>query len=130
MRYQGQLGCGHDPQTLVVGLVQGARVVQVCVRPAPAVAIDAGCQDQVVVAPGDLERVELERAQPIHHPKHGRRDLPAARAAAPRGGARPGSGALSPGRSRLALVMGFRWYQDEFYRLGERCSMGKPNSTE
>ncbi len=68
-----QLGGRHDGQALVVGLVQDARAVQVVVRPAAAIAGDAGGQDQVVIAPGDLERVELERPEPVHHPQDRRR---------------------------------------------------------
>jgi hypothetical protein len=30
-------------------------------------------QDEVVVAAGDRERVELDRAEPPEHPEHGRR---------------------------------------------------------
>ena len=73
IRYHGISAVGHQRQALVVGLVQGPGVVQVAVRPGAPVARDPGAEDQVVVAPGDVERVELERPEPVDDREHARR---------------------------------------------------------
>ena len=52
-------------QLLVVRLVQDAVPYSSVVGPLAAVAGDPREQRQVVVAPGDLDRVELERAEPV-----------------------------------------------------------------
>ena len=102
-----QLGGRHDREHLVVRLVQGTVAVEEVVRPRPAVAVDAGQEDQVVIATGDLERVELQRAQAVDD-AHDRARLSRQRARrgeevardeeAPRdrGGQEPGLGAHVP----------------------------------
>ncbi len=65
----GQLCRRDEREALVVGLVQLARLVQVGVGPGPAIAGDPRQQQQVVVAPGDLERIELEGPEAIHDPQ-------------------------------------------------------------
>ena len=62
----GQLARREDAEALVVGLEQEAPLVEQVVRPRAPVAGDAGVEDEVVVAPGDLERVELQGAEAIH----------------------------------------------------------------
>ena len=62
----GQLGRRHDRQHLVVRLEQATLLVQQRVRPLAPVAVDPGEQHEVVVATGDVERVELERPEPVH----------------------------------------------------------------
>ncbi len=59
----GQLRRGQEAEALVEGLVKLARVVEERVRPLRAVALDACVQDQIVVAPGNAERVELDRTE-------------------------------------------------------------------
>ena len=63
----GQLRGGHQRQHLVVRLVQDAIAVQEVIGPVPPITRDAGEERQVVVAAGDLEGVELERAEAVHH---------------------------------------------------------------
>ena len=58
-----QLRRRQDREALVVGLEQRPLLVQEAVRPLAPVAGDPGEQHEVVVATGDLERVELERAR-------------------------------------------------------------------
>src|SRR5215207_1387906 len=65
-----QLRRRQQRETLVVGLVQPALAVEQVVRPLAAVAVDAGGEDEVVVASGDVERVELERAEPADNGLH------------------------------------------------------------
>ena len=60
----GQLRRRQQRQALVVGLVEPPFPVEQVIRPLSAVAVDARGEDEVVVAPGDVERVELERAEP------------------------------------------------------------------
>ena len=79
-----QLGGRHDRELLVVRLVEDAVLVQPSLGPFAPVAGDPRQEDQVVVAAGDLERVELERPDPVHDPEHALR----AGRAATRGGAR------------------------------------------
>ena len=63
----GQLACGQQVERLVVGLEEQAPAVEQLVGQLAPVAADPGRQDQVVVSAGHLERVELERAEPVHH---------------------------------------------------------------
>ena len=65
-----QLRGGQDAEALVVGLEQEPPLVQERVRHLAAVAGNACLEDQVVVAAGDLERVELERPKALEHPQH------------------------------------------------------------
>ena len=67
-----QLRGGHDRELLVVRLVQVARSVQQGVGPLAAIARDAREQRQVVVAPGDVDGVELERAEAVDDAQHRR----------------------------------------------------------
>ena len=60
-----QLGGRDEGEALVVGLVDPALLVQEGVGPLAAIAGDPRRQDEVVVAPGDLERVELDRTEPL-----------------------------------------------------------------
>ena len=60
----GQLGRRDEAQALVVRLVEGPLLVEQGVGPLAPVALDPGEQHQVVVPPGDLERIELERSEP------------------------------------------------------------------
>ena len=61
----GQLRRWEQREALVVRLVQPALLVQQRIRPFAAVPVDPRGQDEVVVAPGDVERVELQRAEPL-----------------------------------------------------------------
>ena len=63
-----QLGGREDGEALVVGLEQDPLVVEELVGPLAPESGDPRRQQQVVVAPRDVERVELERAEPIHDP--------------------------------------------------------------
>ena len=56
-------------EALVVRLVQAPVLVQPVVGPLAPVAGDAREQDEVVVPAGDLERVELERAEAVDDPQ-------------------------------------------------------------
>ncbi len=69
-----QLGRGHQREHLVVGLVERPVGVQEAVGPGPAVAGDPRQQRQVVVAARDVDRVELQRPEPVDH-AHDRRRL-------------------------------------------------------
>jgi len=64
----------EDVQRLVVGLEElplGGRSVEPPLHPPAPVVADPGCEDEVVVPrPGDLQRVELDRAELAHHPEH------------------------------------------------------------
>ena len=60
-----ELGSRHDRQALVVRLVQGPRVVEQAVHVRAPVVGDASEKDQFVVAARDVDRVELDRAEPI-----------------------------------------------------------------
>ncbi|MEP6639707.1 MAG: hypothetical protein ABJC39_10200, partial [Chloroflexota bacterium] len=62
----GELRSGQQREALVVGLVQPAILVQERLGPGAPIAGDPREQDEVVVAAGDLERVELERAESLH----------------------------------------------------------------
>ena len=68
-----QLGRRHDREHLVVRLVQRAVAVQELVRPGAPVAVDARQQRQVVVAAGDVDRVELQRPEAVDDAHHRRR---------------------------------------------------------
>ena len=68
----GHLGGRDDREALVVGLVEGPGAIQVLVHPVPSVSRHPGQQHEVVVPPGDVERVELEGAEPIDHREHAR----------------------------------------------------------
>ena len=87
----GHLRGRDDGQALVVGLVERPRPVQVAVGPVTAVAIDPGAQDEVVVATGDVEWIELERPDPVDDGHHAGRGRGAASAAASGGGAGRGN---------------------------------------
>ena len=63
----GQVGRGDEAQALVVGLVENPLVVEEIVGQLAAVARDAGEEDEVVVSTGDLEGVELDRAEPLEN---------------------------------------------------------------
>ena len=92
-----QLGRGHEREHLVVRLVEDAIPIQEVLRPCSAVPGHPGEERQVVVPAGDLEGVELQRAEPVQDAHHGgglRRERPrrsqkvAADQEAARGGAR------------------------------------------
>jgi hypothetical protein len=63
-----QLGGRQQAETLVVGLEQGPLLVQQAVGHLPAIPLHPGEEHEVVVAPGDLERIELERPEAVDHP--------------------------------------------------------------
>ena len=63
----GQLTRRQQIEGLVIGLEQEPAAVQQLVCEVAAVTGHAGLEDQVVVAAGDVERVELKRAQTIDH---------------------------------------------------------------
>ena len=65
-----QLRRRQDREALVVGLEQRPFLVQQAVRPLPPIAVDPGKQDEIVIATGDLERVELERGDALDHGHH------------------------------------------------------------
>ena len=89
----GQLAGRQDAQALVVGLEQEAPLVEQAIGPGAPVAGDAGVEDEVVVAPGDLERVELERAEAVDDREDALLGRPAASAAGRGGGGGRGSAA-------------------------------------
>jgi hypothetical protein len=68
-----QLSRWNQRETLVVGLVQRPLLVEQGIRPFPPIAGDSGEEHEVVIPPGDLERVELERADPLDDGHHARR---------------------------------------------------------
>ena len=59
----GQLAGGQQAEHLVVGLEELASLVQEGVRPGRVVVAHPGVQDEVVVAAGHGQRVELDRAE-------------------------------------------------------------------
>ena len=61
----GELGRRDEREALVVGLVQPAVLVQERIGPLPPIAVDARGQDQVVVAAGHVDRVELDGPEPL-----------------------------------------------------------------
>ena len=63
----GQLGRRNEREALVVDLEQGPLLVQEAVRHLPTVGRHAGQEHEVVVPTSDLDRVELDRAQPVEH---------------------------------------------------------------
>ena len=69
----GQLRRRQDREHLVVGLEERPVLVQQRVRPRPAVAGDAGEQDEIVVPAGDVDRVELDRAKAVEDGHDARR---------------------------------------------------------
>ena len=62
-----QLRRRDQAEPLVVGLVQPPLVVQERIGPLAAVAGDPGEEHEVVVPAGHVERIELERPEPIDH---------------------------------------------------------------
>ena len=68
-----QLAGRQQREALVVRLEQPALLVQQRIGPRPLIARDPGGEHEIVVAPGHVERVELERAQLLDHHLHGRR---------------------------------------------------------
>ncbi len=61
-----QLVRGKQVERLVVRLEQGPASVQQLVRELALVAGDPRLEDEIVVAARDVQRIELERAQPFH----------------------------------------------------------------
>ena len=68
----GELRGRQQGQALVVRLVQPALLVQERLGPLAPVPGDPRQQDEVVIATGDLERIELERPEPLDDGLHGR----------------------------------------------------------
>ena len=69
----GQLGGRDERQALVVCLVELARAVEERVAHVAAVAADPREEDQIVVAPGHFERVELKRPEAFDGRHHAHR---------------------------------------------------------
>src|SRR5215212_6315614 len=66
---QGQLRDGNDVEALVVGLVEAPVLVQPVVCPLAAIPGDACKEHEVVVSAGDLQRIELQRADAVDDAK-------------------------------------------------------------
>ena len=92
----GQVGRRDEAQALVVGLVENALLVEKCVGQLAAVARDAGEEHEVVVSAGDLERVELDRAEPLEDGEDPLPTLAAGTAAGRGSGEGRGTGAPLP----------------------------------
>jgi hypothetical protein len=69
----GQLGGRDDREHLVERLEQDSLLVEERLGPLPAIASDPGVQHEIVIPAGDVDRVELDRAESIEHAHHARR---------------------------------------------------------
>ena len=117
---EGQVGRRDDAEALVVGLVEDALLVEERVGQLAAVARNAGEENEVVVPAGDLERIELDRAEPLEDgqdpSRPGGRDRGGARKWRSARNRRAVSGVIVEGRGHRPMVCSVTAWPSAFSR--------------